>query len=149
MRADVVTNASCVSGNAITADSLTKRFGSTTVLDGLTLNVPEGIIFGFLGPNGAGTTTTINLLLGLSTPTAGSAEVFGFDVVDEADRVRSRVGVVLDEPGLYEHLSALDNLRFRARVWQVSNDRIEELLTGIGLWDRRSDRVGTWSRGMK
>ncbi|MDH5521080.1 MAG: ABC transporter ATP-binding protein, partial [Acidimicrobiia bacterium] len=75
--------------------------------------------------------------------------VLGIDIVDDPDLVRSRVGVVLDEPGLYEHLSALDNLRFWARVWSVPDERIELLLRGIGLWDRRLDRAGSWSRGMQ
>jgi len=140
---------SAIAGDAVFIEGLTKRFGSTTVVDDLTLTVPRGIIFGFLGPNGAGKTTTIDLLLGLREPTAGTARVLGIDIVDDPDLVRSRVGVGRDEPGLYEHLSALDNLRFWARVWSVPDERIELLLRGIGLWDRRLDRAGSWSRGMQ
>ena len=138
-----------MTGPAISTKRLTKRYGSTTVVDELSLTVPRGIIFGFLGPNGAGKTTTIDLLLGLREPTAGSARVLGVDVVADPDLVRNQVGAVLDEPGLYEHLSALDNLHFWARVWSVPEERIEFLLRGIGLWDRRLDRVGSWSRGMQ
>ena len=142
---------------AIRMGNLTRDFegksGPVRALDGLTLEVPAGTIFGFLGPNGAGKTTTIRLLLGLLEPTAGRAEVLGFDAQSEADEVRARTGALLEHPGIYEQLSAQDNLEFYGRAWRLPKAerqaRIKELLTGMGLWERRSDRAGSWSRGMK
>jgi ABC-2 type transport system ATP-binding protein len=142
---------------AIRIDHLTREFrqnGSTiTAVDGLSMEVPSGVIFGFLGPNGAGKTTTIRLLLGLLEPTDGRAEVLGFDTQTQADQVRTRTGALLEHPGVYEQLSAEDNLEFYGRAWRLPSTerkaRIKELLTQMGLWERRSDRVGTWSRGMK
>jgi len=138
---------------AIRTENLTRDFASVRALDGLSIEVASGEIFGFLGPNGAGKTTTINLLLGLLEPTAGRAEVLGFDTRAQADQVRERVGALLEHTGLYEQLSAEDNLEFYGRVWRMPRAereaRIQELLTHIGLWDRRKERVGKWSKGMK
>lgn len=122
-------------------------------VEDLTLEVPAGIVFGFLGPNGAGKTTTIRLLLGLLEPSAGSAEVLGFDTRRDADRIRERTGALLEHSGLYERLSAYDNLDFFARIWRMPagerRARIREMLEQFGLWARRDDSVSTWSRGMK
>jgi len=138
---------------AIRIENLTRDFGTVRAVDGLSLEVPSGIIFGFLGPNGAGKTTTINLLLGLLEPTSGRAEVLGFDTRTQADEVRTRAGALLEHPGLYEQLSAEDNLEFYGRIWRMPatgrQARIKELLTHMGLWERRKERVGTWSKGMK
>ncbi len=100
---------------AISTEDLTRRFGDVLAVDGLTLHVPRGIIFGFLGPNGSGKTTTIRLLLGLLEPTAGRAEVLGYDTQAQADRIRERTGALLEHAGLYERLSAYENLIFYAR----------------------------------
>ncbi len=122
-------------------------------LDGLTIDVRAGIVFGFLGPNGAGKTTTIRLLLGLLEPTVGDAEVLGYNVRTDAQRIREATGALLEQHGLYERLSAHDNLYFYARVARLSKSaaraRVRELLEQFGLWDRRDDAAGTWSRGMK
>jgi ABC-2 type transport system ATP-binding protein len=142
---------------AISIQNLTRDFAaeSRTVraVDDLSLEVPSGIIFGFLGPNGAGKTTTLHLLLGLLEPTRGRAEVLGFDTRTQADDVRASTGALLEHPGIYEQLSAEDNLEFYGRVWHISQAdrkaRIKELLTHIGLWERRKERAGSWSRGMK
>ena len=138
---------------AIRIENLTKRFGTRTALNGLSLEIPTGIIFGFLGPNGAGKTTTINLLLGLLEPTGGRAEVLGCHTRTSSDEIRARTGALLEHTGLYEQLTAEENLEFYGRAYRMPldarRDRIEELLTNIGLWDRRTERVGTWSRGMK
>lgn len=138
---------------AIRTDNLTRDFGAVRALNRLTLEVPRGTIFGFLGPNGAGKTTTIRLLLGLLEPTAGLAEVLGFDVRTHADEVRTRTGALLEHSGVYERLKAEENLEFYGRVWRMPaaarSARIKELLTHLGLWDRRKETVGTWSRGMK
>jgi ABC-2 type transport system ATP-binding protein len=138
---------------AIRIENLTRDFGQVRAVDNLSLEVPTGIIFGFLGPNGSGKTTTINLLLGLLEPTSGKAEVMGYDTKTEADEVRYRTGALLEYPGLYEQLSAEDNLEFYGRVWRVPTAerqaRIEELLTHIGVWERRKERIAKWSRGEK
>jgi ABC-2 type transport system ATP-binding protein len=138
---------------AILSENLTHDFSTVRAVDRLSLEVPTGIIFGFLGPNGAGKTTTIHLLLGLLEPTEGQAEVLGYDTRTQADEVRTRTGALLEHSGLYEQLSAEDNLEFYGRVWRIPVDerdtRIKELLTDMGLWERRKERVGTWSKGMK
>ena len=138
---------------ALRADGITRDFGAVRALDSLSLEVPKGIVFGFLGPNGAGKTTAIRVFLGLLEPTAGRAEVLGLDTRREGDAIRVRCGALLEHPGLYERLSAHDNLDFYGRAWRVPKrtraERIRELLTRFGLWDRRDDPVGNWSRGMK
>jgi ABC-2 type transport system ATP-binding protein len=138
---------------AIRIENITRDFGIVRALDGISLEVPSGIIFGFLGPNGAGKTTTIHLLLGLLEPTDGRVEVLGFDTHTHAAEVRTRTGALLENPGIYEQLTVEDNLEFYGRVWCLQAEerraRIKELLTHIGLWERRKERAGTWSRGMK
>ncbi len=110
-------------------------------------------MFGFLGPNGAGKTTMIRLLLGLLEPTGGRAQVLGLDTVKQADQIRHKAGALLEHAGLYERLTAEDNLEFYARAWRMPKAdrqaRIKELLEHINLWDRRKERLDTWSRGMK
>ena len=95
----------------------------------------------------------LRLLLGLLEPTAGDAKVLGFDIRTQADQIRQRCGALLEHHGLYERLSAEDNLDFYARVWHLPpterQARIQELLTHLGLWDRRKENVSNWSRGMK
>lgn len=138
---------------AIRTDNLTRDFSTVRAVDKLSLEVTTGVIFGFLGPNGAGKTTTIRLLLGLVEPTDGGATVLGYDVRSQADEIRQRSGALLEHNGLYERLSAEDNLEFYGRVWHmpdvVRKARIKDLLTHLELWDRRRELVGTWSRGMK
>lgn len=137
----------------IETDNLTKTFGSLKAVDGISMEVPAGSIFAFLGPNGSGKTTTIHLLLGLLQPTVGSAEVLGFNTRQAPDRIRAKTGVLLEYPGLYEKLSAEENLDFYGRIWHLSPDerrsRTRELLNHVGLWDRRKEPVGSWSRGMR
>jgi ABC-2 type transport system ATP-binding protein len=138
---------------AIRIENLTRDFGKIRAVDQLSLEVPAGIIFGFLGPNASGKTTTIHLLLGLLEPTAGRAEVMGFDTLKKGDDVRAHVGALLEHPGLYEQLSAEDNLEFYGRICRVPasqrRSRTQELLTHLDLWDRRQERIDKWSRGMK
>jgi ABC-2 type transport system ATP-binding protein len=139
--------------NVIQTNGLTRTFGATRAVSKLTIEVPAGIVFGFLGPNGSGKTTTIRLLLGLLAPSGGRAEVLGFDPVIQGDEIRLRSGALLEHTGLYERLSAEDNLDFYGRVWRISaqerRKRVQELLTGLGLWERRKEPCGNWSRGMK
>ncbi len=137
----------------IKIDNLIRKFGSVRALDGLSLEIPPGIVFGFLGPNGAGKTTTIRLLLGLLSPTAGTVEVLGKNVAEDADFIRSHTGALLEYHGLYERLTALENLEFYGRIWRIPaferNNRIRSLLEHFELDERRNDKVGAFSRGMK
>lgn len=138
---------------AIRIENLTRDFGRVRAVNGLSLEVPSGIVFGFLGPNGSGKTTTIRLLLGLVEPTNGLAEVLGFDTQTQADEIRTHTGALLEHAGIYEQLSAEDNLEFYGRIYRMParerSARIKELLTHIGLWERRKEPAGKWSRGMK
>ena len=138
---------------AIRTEGLSRDFGSLRAVDGVSLEVPVGAIFGFLGPNGSGKTTTIRLLLGLLEPSRGTATVLGRDTRTDGAAVRECCGALLEHSGLYERLTARDNLDFYARVWHLPGPererRVRELLDGLGLWDRREEIVGTWSRGMK
>lgn len=138
---------------AIRTENLSKDFGTVRAVDGLSLDLPAGTVFGFLGPNGSGKTTTIRLLLGLLEPTSGSANVLGLDTKTRADQIRARCGALLEHVGLYERFSAVENLELYGRIWHLPaaerKARSQELLTHLGLWERRNERVGKWSRGMK
>ena len=139
---------------AIQTENLTCNFpNGVRALQDLSLKVPQGNIFGFLGSNGSGKTTTIHLLLGLLQATSGGAKVLGFDINTQSKEIRDRTGVLLEHPGLYERLSAEANLEFYGRIYRLSTKerrtRIKELLGNLGLWERRHDKVGKWSRGMK
>lgn len=142
-----------MNGYAIRTQELIRDFKTVRAVDHLSLEVPAGIVFGFLGPNGSGKTTTIRLLLGLLEASEGRSEVLGFDTRTQADEIRKRSGALLEYNGLYERMSAIDNLEFFGRVWrmpvQERRARIQDLLMSVGLWDRREETVGGWSRGMK
>ncbi len=137
----------------IRTERLSRDFASVRAVDQLDIEVPAGIVFGFLGPNGSGKTTTIRMLLGLLEPTSGRAEVLGFDTRTQSDEIRLRSGALLEHHGLYERFSAYDNLDFYARIWHLSaaarRARIQELLEHLGLWERRAEKTVEWSRGMK
>jgi ABC-2 type transport system ATP-binding protein len=137
----------------IKTEGLSRDFDSVRAVDDLSLSVPPGTMFGFLGMNGAGKTTTIRLLLGLLEPTSGSALVLGHDTRTDAGAIRSKVGALLEHTGLYETLTASENLDFFGRVWRMPAKargiRVQETLEEMGLWDRRDEPVGKWSRGMR
>ena len=139
--------------NLIEVRNLTQIFGTHVAVDSVSFNVPKGSIFGLLGPNGVGKTTIIYMVLGLLTPSGGRVRVFDLDVRHHGDEIRAKTGVLLEYLGLYERLSAEDNLIFYARIARMSRaeyePRIQSLLTDLELWDRRKDPVYTWSRGMK
>jgi ABC-2 type transport system ATP-binding protein len=130
--------------------NLTKIFKGKTVLDNVSLEVKEGEIFGYLGPNGAGKTTTVRLILGVLKPTSGEALVWG-QRLGEHPELRKDIGVVLESDGLYERLSARENLDYFARLYGVAdrNNKIESLLKFVGLYERRNDRLGNYSKGMR
>jgi ABC-2 type transport system ATP-binding protein len=140
-------------GLAIHTTGLSRHFGSIRAVENLDLEIPAGIIFGFLGPNGSGKTTTIRLLLGLHEPTAGNAQILGLDVRTQADAIRAQSGALLEHTGLYERLTAEENLDLFGRFWRIPvearRDRTRHLLSQLDLWDRRDDIVAGWSRGMK
>jgi ABC-2 type transport system ATP-binding protein len=141
--------------DVIEIENLTRKFGDVTAVDGLTLTIAEGEVFGLLGPNGAGKTTTIRMLAGLIGKTSGDARVAGCRVGDPAvaRKLRGLVGLMPEEAGLYPDLSAARTLDFYGRLYQVTKgtraERTERLLTMLDLWDRRDARVRTFSKGMK
>jgi ABC-2 type transport system ATP-binding protein len=141
--------------DVIEIEALTRRFGDVTAVDGLTLTIAEGEVFGLLGPNGAGKTTTIRMLAGLIGKTSGDAWVAGCRVGDPATarELRRQIGLMPEEAGLYQDLSAARTLDFFGRLYQVNAglraERTERLLTMLELWDRRDARVRTFSKGMK
>ena len=139
--------------NAIECHQLSRRFRSVIAVDQLDLCIPIGTIFGFLGPNGAGKTTTVRMLCALIAPSAGSARVAGFDIQTEAEAVRANTGILTETPGLYDALSAIENLVFFARLYGLSRDQATERATFylrlFELWERRNEPVGGFSKGMR
>jgi ABC-2 type transport system ATP-binding protein len=129
--------------------------GKTSVraLDGVDMRVPQGSVFGFFGPNGSGKTTMISILVGLLLPTSGEAKVLGLDAVRESVEIRRKVGLLPEGFGLYEHMTALENLTFLGMLDDLPQDRIRtralEVLEAVGLQDRANDKVSSFSRGMK
>jgi ABC-2 type transport system ATP-binding protein len=137
----------------IRAEGLGRRFGDLWAIRDVNFELQAGEVFGLLGPNGAGKTTTVRLLTALIAPSEGRAWVDGLDVVEDAEAVRSRIGLLTETPGLYERLTAVQNLEFFGRLHQLPADlradRIERLLRLFDLWDRRDTLTGTFSKGMK
>ncbi|HNY33734.1 MAG TPA: ATP-binding cassette domain-containing protein [Methanothrix soehngenii] len=133
--------------------NLTKRYGNFLAVDHLNFQIQKGEIFGFLGPNGSGKTTTIRMLVGLSKPSEGRASILGHDILSNITEAKRYIGVVPDISNLYDELSARNNLLFMAKLYGVPHDQRElktdELLKNFGLYERRDDRFGTFSRGMK
>ncbi len=130
---------------------LTKKFGGRTVVDHFDLAVPRGAIYGFLGPNGSGKTTTIRMVCGLLKPDGGEGAVLGFDVLKESDRIKERVGYMTQRFSLYGDLSIRENLQFVARLYSLDNlhDRVAASLKSLGLSDRARQLAGTLSGGWK
>lgn len=135
----------------IKTENLTKSFQTTLAVDRLTLDVHEGEVFGFLGPNGAGKTTTVRMLTSLIAPTSGSAVVNGYRVGEQDTEIRRTVGILTETPGMYDNLSAEYNLTIYANLYEVKDPKgqVEKYLRMLGLWDRRFDPAGTFSKGMK
>ncbi|GAC1459616.1 MAG: ABC transporter ATP-binding protein [Candidatus Limnocylindrales bacterium] len=132
---------------------LTKVFDRLTAVQDLDLEVSEGEVFGFLGPNGAGKTTTLRLLCALIAPTRGTAEVAGYRLGADDARIRASVGILTEQPGLYERQTAMENLLFFGALFGLgaatARAQAEKYLRLMGLWDRRDEAVVTYSRGMK
>ena len=130
---------------------LTKRFGDKTVVDHFDIAVPRGAIYGFLGPNGSGKTTTIRMLCGLLLPDEGEGQCLGFDVRREAGRIKAEVGYMTQKFSLYEDLTIRENLDFVARMYGVRDrkSRVDGALADLGLADRAGQLAGTLSGGWK
>jgi len=130
---------------------LTKTFGERTVVRDLSMQVKRGTIFGFLGPNGSGKTTTIRMLCGLLTPDAGEGTCLGFDLRTEADKIKTRVGYMTQRFSLYEDLSVRENLEFVARIYGLSNPREASaaMIDRLGLRGREEQVAGKLSGGWK
>jgi ABC-2 type transport system ATP-binding protein len=135
----------------IKTDNLTKKFSTTLAVDHLTLDIQEGEVFGFLGPNGAGKTTTVRMLTSLIGPTSGTAVINGFTIGKDDTNIRRSVGILTETPGMYDNLSADYNLRIYASLYEVKDPKgqVEKYLRMLGLWERRFDEAGTFSKGMK
>lgn len=135
----------------IHAENLTKEFDGHVAVERLSLDIPAGEVFGFLGPNGAGKTTTVRMLVSLIAPTSGTATVAGYRLGEDDREIRRHVGILTEAPGLYERLSAERNLQIYARLYEVEDvaGQVEKYLRMLGLWERRTDAAGTFSKGMK
>jgi ABC-2 type transport system ATP-binding protein len=137
--------------NMITTTNLTKKFGDNLAVDQLSITIPPGEVFGLLGPNGAGKTTTIRMLAALIGQTSGEASVAGYKIGENDYEIRKNVGILTESPGLYDRLSAERNLSFFAKLYEVDqiSAQVEQYLRMLGLWERRLEQVGTFSKGMR
>ncbi len=137
----------------IKTEGLTRRYGRQTAVDALSFEVNAGEVFGFLGPNGAGKTTTILMLLGLTEPTAGRAEVLGFDPVRHPLEIKRQVGYLPENVGFYDELTARENLRYVARLNQIpeakADTTVQSALSTVELSGEGDKLVGEYSRGMR
>ena len=138
---------------AVDVEDLVKAYGPVEAVRGVSFTVGTGEVFGFLGPNGAGKSTTINMLCTLARPTSGTARVSGFDVIDERDDVRRHIGLVFQDPTLDGQLTATQNLRLHAELYDIDPGaiagRMDQMLEMVDLADRRDQPVMTFSGGMK
>lgn len=133
----------------ITLEHVNKELGKRQILKDVTLAVKQGDIFGYLGPNGAGKTTTIRIILGLLAATSGKVSLLGQDV--QVDKVRKKIGFVLEADGLYDNLTASENLLYYARLYDIPQpmQKVEKVLKQVGLAERARDKVATYSKGMR
>jgi ABC-2 type transport system ATP-binding protein len=139
----------------IEAENLTRKFGSLTAVDNLTLSVDDGEVFGLLGPNGAGKTTIVRMLCCLISKTSGKAKIGGYEIGNEENalKIRKIIGFVPDNVGLYESLTAYENLDYYGTLYKRTDSQRKEsneyFLKLLGLWDKRNVLVETFSKGMK
>src|SRR6185436_1825126 len=135
----------------IVAKNLFKQFNEIKAVDDLSFSVPEGKIYGFLGQNGAGKSTTIRMLLTLISPTAGKIEIFGMDLKKHRNEILKRTGAIIERPDLYKYLSALENLRIFGILSgaKITQRRLMDQLEKVGLLERANSKVKTYSQGMK
>jgi ABC-2 type transport system ATP-binding protein len=135
----------------VVVQNLSKKFNKFTAVHQLSFEIHSGEVFGLLGPNGAGKTTTVRMLCALIAPTSGTAQVAGFHLGQQDQLIRKNVGILTESPGLYDALSAEENLNFFAKMYEVVNiqEQVERYLRLLGLWERRFEPVGTFSKGMR
>src|SRR4029078_12940552 len=135
----------------IAARNLFKQFNEIKAVDDLSFSVPEGNIYGFLGQNGAGKSTTIRILLTLIHPTGGEIEIFGMDLKKHRKEILKRTGAIIERPDLYKYLSALENLRIFAVLSgiKITQKQLMDQLEKVGLSERANSKVKTYSQGMK
>jgi ABC-2 type transport system ATP-binding protein len=136
---------------AIDVHGLTKRFAKKVAVDHVDIAVPEGEVWGFLGPNGSGKTTTIRMLCGLLKPDAGSGKCLGYDVLKEPENIKREVGYMTQRFSFWEDLSIRENLEFVARLYDVAgrNEKVDATLTRLGLMARQDQLAGELSGGWK
>ncbi|MCO6478478.1 MAG: ABC transporter ATP-binding protein [Phaeodactylibacter sp.] len=138
---------------AITADKLTKKFGDFTAVNQISFEVKKGEIFGFLGANGAGKTTAMRMLNGLSRPTAGQASVAGFDVYREAEKIKQHIGYMSQKFSLYEDLTVRENIQFYGGIYGLSSrkirEQVQELMEGLGMREFANTLVKSIPLGWK
>ncbi len=132
---------------------LKKTFGDIDAVDGITLNIPRGKIFGILGPNGAGKSTLIRMLCGVLRPTSGKGTVFGYDIVKDAETIKLHIGYMSQKFSLYEDLTVYENLKFYTEIYNVGKkhveERIDQIINMAGLSGRKNQITGTLSGGWK
>ena len=140
-------------GPAVVTRALRKEFGELVAVESLDLTIRRGEVFGLLGPNGSGKTTTIRMLCGLLVPTSGDASVVGFDIRTQSEDLRRNIGYMSQRYGLYDELTVYENIRFYASVYGLRGDareaRIQALMEDLGLTPRRDQLAGTLSGGWK
>ncbi len=129
--------------------NVSKSFGKRKIIDDISLEVKEGEILGFLGPNGSGKTTTIKMILRLIDMDSGEIKVNGFDNKKQFENAMECIGAIVENPDMYKYMSALDNLKLHARIRNISTRRINEVIELVGLKGRENDKVGKYSLGMK
>ncbi|END2486652.1 ABC transporter ATP-binding protein [Vibrio vulnificus] len=138
---------------AIQAQNVVKKFGDFTAIDNITLNVPKGSIYGFLGPNGCGKSTTIRVLTGLLSPSEGHVDVLGLEIPKESEKLRLKIGYMTQKFSLYDDLTVEENLQFIGQIFGMDKktltQRINEQLATYGLDQRRKQRVSGMSGGQK
>jgi len=137
----------------ITVENLTRKFKDITAVKNISFYIDESEIFGFLGPNGAGKTTTIRMLSTLISPDSGKITIDGKDTRSHGEYIREITGLLTESPGMYEKISAYDNLKYYSSFYNIPDDRrnknIEKYLKMFDLWERKDDLAGTYSKGMK
>lgn len=129
--------------------NLTKTYGKRKVIDNISLEIQEGEIFGFLGPNGSGKTTTIKMILRLIEKDSGEIKIKGYDNKKEFEKAMEYIGAIVENPDMYNYMSGKDNLKLHARLRNIDEKRIDEVLELVGLKDRAKEKVKKYSLGMK
>lgn len=130
-------------------ENVNKTFGRRKIIDNISLSVKEGEVYGFLGPNGSGKTTTIKMILNLINRDSGIIKVNGYDTKKQFEQAMECIGGIVENPDMYKYMSGLDNLKLHARLRNIDKKRIDEVLKLVELNGRENDKVGKYSLGMK